>query len=563
MERKNLLKSLAVIGLSGLVLAACGNGGDDAATSDSSAATSSTATSGENVLNWTTSSELPTMDTTMVTDTVSFDMMNNVNEGLYRQNADNEYEPAMLDGEPTISEDGTVYTYKIKENANWSNGDPVTAGDFVFAWQRLVNPDQAASYSYLADGIIQNATEIINGEMEPSELGVKAVDDKTLEVTYAKPVPYLEGLLSMAPFYPLNQAYVEEQGENYATNSDTVLSNGPFTLAGWDGTNLNWQLVKNDTYWDAENVKLDAVNYQVLKETSTAINLFDSGEIDYTTVSGEYVAAREGDPNMANAPESTVFYLKMNQERNGEETPLANKNIRTAVAKAIDKQSFADQVLQNGSKPADYLVPEGLAFNPSTGADFREDSAAAAEFLTYDVAAAQEAFKAGLEELGTDSVSIELLVDDTENAQRSAEYIQGQLQENLPGLEVSIVAQPFKNRIAADNSQDYDLQVAGWGADYADPINYLELFITDGGNNNSGYSNEEYDALIASAAGETEDLDARWADLVSAESIILEDAGIAPLYQRFGAYLQQPTVEGVVHHQVGASTSFKWASKAE
>lgn len=295
MERKNLLKSLAVIGLSGLVLAACGNGGDDAATSDSSAATSSTATSGENVLNWTTSSELPTMDTTMVTDTVSFDMMNNVNEGLYRQNADNEYEPAMLDGEPTISEDGTVYTYKIKENANWSNGDPVTAGDFVFAWQRLVNPDQAASYSYLADGIIQNATEIINGEMEPSELGVKAVDDKTLEVTYAKPVPYLEGLLSMAPFYPLNQAYVEEQGENYATNSDTVLSNGPFTLAGWDGTNLNWQLVKNDTYWDAENVKLDAVNYQVLKETSTAINLFDSGEIDYTTVSGEYVAAREGD----------------------------------------------------------------------------------------------------------------------------------------------------------------------------------------------------------------------------------------------------------------------------
>lgn len=563
MERKNILKSLAVIGLSGLVLAACGNGGDDAATSDSSAATSSTATSGENVLNWTTSSELPTMDTTMVTDTVSFDMMNNVNEGLYRQNADNEYEPAMLDGEPTISEDGTVYTYKIKENANWSNGDPVTAGDFVFAWQRLVNPDQAASYSYLADGIIQNATEIINGEMEPSELGVKAVDDKTLEVTYAKPVPYLEGLLSMAPFYPLNQAYVEEQGENYATNSDTVLSNGPFTLAGWDGTNLNWQLVKNDTYWDAENVKLDAVNYQVLKETSTAINLFDSGEIDYTTVSGEYVAAREGDPNMANAPESTVFYLKMNQERNGEETPLANKNIRTAVAKAIDKQSFADQVLQNGSKPADYLVPEGLAFNPSTGADFREDSAAAAEFLTYDVAAAQEAFKAGLEELGTDSVSIELLVDDTENAQRSAEYIQGQLQENLPGLEVSIVAQPFKNRIAADNSQDYDLQVAGWGADYADPINYLELFITDGGNNNSGYSNEEYDALIASAAGETEDLDARWADLVSAESIILEDAGIAPLYQRFGAYLQQPTVEGVVHHQVGASTSFKWASKAE
>lgn len=553
MERKNLFKSLAVIGLSGLVLAACGNSSDNSGSNGSGES--------EQVLNWTTTSELPTMDTTMVTDTVSFDMMNNVNEGLYRQNAEGEYEAGVLDGEPEISEDGSVYTYKIKEDATWSNGDPVTAKDFVYAWQRLVDPDTAAPYSYLADGIIQNATEIIAGEMEPSELGAVAVDEKTLEVTYAKPVPYLEGLLSMAPFYPLNQKYVEEQGDSYATNSDTVLYNGPFALSDWDGTNLNWSLVKNDSYWDADNVQLDTIKYQVLKETSTALNLFDSGEIDYTTVSGEYVAAREGDPNMDNSPESSVFFIKMNQERNGEETPLANTNIRRGIAQAVDKQSFADQVLQNGSLPADYLVPEGLASNPSTDVDFREDSTEGTGFVDYDVEAAQEAFNAGLEELGTDSITLELLVDDTENAKRSAEYIQGQLQTNLPGLQVQIVSVPFKNRVAANNSQDYDLQISGWGADYADPINYLELFVTDGNNNNSGYSNEEYDALIQSASDETEDLDKRWSDLVAAESLILEEAGIAPLYQRYGAYLEQPTVEGVVHHQVGASTSFKWASK--
>lgn len=553
MERKSLFKSLAVIGLSGLVLAACGNSSDNSGSNGSGES--------EQVLNWTTTSELPTMDTTMVTDTVSFDMMNNVNEGLYRQNAEGEYEAGVLDGEPEISEDGSVYTYKIKEDATWSNGDPVTAKDFVYAWQRLVDPDTAAPYSYLADGIIQNATEIIAGEMEPSELGAVAVDEKTLEVTYAKPVPYLEGLLSMAPFYPLNQKYVEEQGDSYATNSDTVLYNGPFALSDWDGTNLNWSLVKNDSYWDADNVQLDTIKYQVLKETSTALNLFDSGEIDYTTVSGEYVAAREGDPNMDNSPESSVFFIKMNQERNGEETPLANTNIRRGIAQAVDKQSFADQVLQNGSLPADYLVPEGLASNPSTDVDFREDSTEGTGFVDYDVEAAQEAFNAGLEELGTDSITLELLVDDTENAKRSAEYIQGQLQTNLPGLQVQIVSVPFKNRVAANNSQDYDLQISGWGADYADPINYLELFVTDGNNNNSGYSNEEYDALIQSASDETEDLDKRWSDLVAAESLILEEAGIAPLYQRYGAYLEQPTVEGVVHHQVGASTSFKWASK--
>ena len=157
MERKSLFKSLAVIGLSGLVLAACGNGSDNSGSNGSGES--------EQVLNWTTTSELPTMDTTMVTDTVSFDMMNNVNEGLYRQNAEGKYEAGVLDGEPEISEDGSVYTYKIKEDATWSNGDPVTANDFVYAWQRLVDPDTAAPYSYLADGIIQNATEIIAGEM--------------------------------------------------------------------------------------------------------------------------------------------------------------------------------------------------------------------------------------------------------------------------------------------------------------------------------------------------------------------------------------------------------------
>src|SRR5699024_10492127 len=205
MERKSLFKSLAVIGLSGLVLAACGNGSDNSGSNGSGES--------EQVLNWTTTSELQTMDTTMVTDTVSFDMMNNVNEGLYRQNAEGKYEAGVLDAEPEISEDDSVYTYQITEDATWAHEEAVTTNHLLYALPSLIDPNTAAPYSYLADGIIQNATEIIAGEMEPSELGAVAVDDKTLEVTYAKPVPYLEGVLSMAPFYPLNQTYVEEQGD--------------------------------------------------------------------------------------------------------------------------------------------------------------------------------------------------------------------------------------------------------------------------------------------------------------------------------------------------------------
>lgn len=548
MELKKWLKTVAILGLSGAVLAACGNSNEGGSETGDE----------EVVLNWTETQEIPTMDTTMVTDTVGFTVMNNVNEGLYRQGPDGEYELGMAAEEPTISEDGLTYTYKIREDAVWSNGEPVTANDFVYAWQRLVNPDQAAPYSYLIDGIVANASEIMRGEMEPSELGVSAVDDKTFEVSLVREIPYLKGLLTMAPLYPLNQAFVEEQGDSYATNSDTVLYNGPFTLDGWDGTNLTWAYQKNDQYWDADTVQVDTVNWQVLKETSTALNLFDSGAIDYTSVTGEYIANRVGDPNLQSQSESSVFYLKMNQERNGEATPLANENIRKGISQAFDKQAFVDGVLQDGSVPADYLVPTGLATDPETDEDFRDQNGA---LLSYDLEQAQADFALGLEELGEESITLEILSDDSEGGKRDAEYLQGQLTTNLEGLNVEIVTVPFKNRIQADSNQDYDLQMSGWGADYADPINYLELFITDGGNNNSGYSNPEYDALIE-ASTQTEDEKERWDMLLEAEKILLDDAAIAPIYQRSKAYLENPAAEGVVRHLVGAESSFKWATRA-
>lgn len=540
-----------------VLLVACGNGGSSSAGDESGEGSGEA----EQVLNWTTSSELPTMDSTQATDTVSFEVLTNTNEGLYRQGLDGGYELGVISEEPEISEDGSTYTYTIREDANWSNGDPVTAQDFVYAWQRLVDPDSAAAYSYLADGIIANASEIIAGEMDPSELGATAVDEKTLEVQFEKEVPYLKGLLAMAPFLPLNQEFVEEQGDAYGTSSDNVLYNGPFMLEDWDGTGLTWTLAKNDTYWDTDTVQLDTINYQVLKEQSTAINLYDSGEIDFTTVSNEYVQQRQNDPTMKQNPQASVFYLKMNQEREGQETPLANENIRRGIAQAINKESLVTDVLQDGSVAADFFVPENLAQNPETDADFREDSG---DHLVFDAEQANTDFQAGLEELGTDSITLDILTDDTEGGQRSAEFLQAQLMENLDGIDITISNVPFKNRLQQDTNQEYDLQISGWGADYADPINFLELYVTDGGNNNSGYSNPDYDALIDSAQTETEDEAARWQTLVDAEELLLTgDAAMAPLYQRVQNYLISPKVQDVGVHSVGSPYSFKWASISE
>lgn len=209
------------------LLAACGGDKEESAT---------TTGNGEQVLNLIESAELPTMDSVLATDAVSFNVMNNVNEGLYRQGPDGELVLGMAAEEPEVSEDGLTYTFKIREDATWSNGDPVTANDFVFAWRRLTTPETAAEYSYMIDGVVLNATAVLQGEMEPSELGITAVDDKTLEIQLEKAVPYFESLTTLSMFFPQNEAYVTEQGEAYASDSDHVLYNGPFVLDEWDGT---------------------------------------------------------------------------------------------------------------------------------------------------------------------------------------------------------------------------------------------------------------------------------------------------------------------------------------
>ena len=226
---------------------------------------------------------------------------------------------------------------------------------------------------------------------------------------------------------------------------------------------------------------------------------------------------------------------------------------------AFDKQAYADVVLQNGSIPANGLVPEKLALDPSTGEDYREQNG---DLLTFNAEEAKTYFEQGLAELGVESITLELLSDDTENAKRSSEFLQSQLQTNLPGLTVTLRNVPFKVRLEADTAGEYDISLSGWGADYADPINFLELFQTENGNNKSGYSNAEYDALINEARTNVTDLDARWASLLAAEKILMEDAGIAPLYQRSYAVLQKPYVTDLGEHLVGADYSYKWASNS-
>lgn len=507
------------------------------------------------VLNLIEIAEIPSVDSSLVEDAVGFNVLNNVMEGLYRLDQDSLPVPAMADGEPEISEDGLTYTFKIRD-AQWSNGTPVTAHDFVYAWQRAIDPATGSPYGpYLMAGMVKNATEIGEGKAEIADLGITAEDDKTLVVELERPVAYFLSLMSFGTFYPLNEEFVTAQGDKYAGNSEAMLYNGPFALTEWDGTG-NWKYLKNDKYWDADTVKLDEIVVDVVKETSTAVKLYDQGKKDRVTLSAEYAMQYADNPDILKELEMTVFYFKMNQMRDGKPTPLANADIRKAITRGFNKEELADAILANGSIAANYLVPTAFTFDED-GKDFRDYSK---EFAAYNVEEAQEFWKKGLKALGTDKITLEILGGDTENAKKQQEWFKSELERNLPGLTITLKEVPFAVRLELDDTSDYDIQSAGWAADFQDPISFMELFVTGSPQNKMNYSNPEYDKLIESTKT-TLALDpvARFEAFAKAEKMLLEDdAAISPHYQRGRMVLMNPAVKGLATHPFGGDYSYKW-----
>lgn len=560
MKKSKFLLLLSLTLVLSMFLAACGGSKDNADEGNKEDGTTTDDVKQE--LRMLESTSIPAMDTVMATDTVSFTTMNNVMEGLYRLDPDQNVVEGMAEGEPEVNEDGTVYTIKLRD-AKWSNGEPVTAHDFVYAWKKAIDPDTASPYGpYMMEGKIKGAKEIIEAAAEGQEydldtLGIKAIDDKTLEITLEKPIPYFKSLMAFPTFYPQNQKFVEEQGDNYALTSENLIYNGPFVLANWEGaTDSEWEYVKNENYWDADSVKLEKLTWNVLKDPQAAANAFETGEVDITTkLSSDIVPQYEGDERLVTWLEPTVFWIKMNQKDN---PALQNTNIRKAIAQAINKEEFVNNILNNGSIVANYFIPNEFVKNEETGEDFRAINGN--ELLTYNLDEAKKAWEAGLAELGTDKVSLRYLTDDTENAKRTAEYIKNQLETNLPGLTITVESVPFSVRIDRQNKQDYDLQMAGWGPDYLDPMTFADLWLTGGGNNKMDYSNPEYDRLIEEAQTTlAQSPTERFEAIAKAERILLEeDAAIAPLYQRSANILVSEKVANFTKHVVGPEYSFKW-----
>ncbi|MFV0560133.1 MAG: peptide ABC transporter substrate-binding protein [Enterococcus sp.] len=538
----------------GLALAGCYGG---SSSSDSDTSGSSGSASGSSEFNLVIPQEMPTADLSVATDTISFTALNNVYEGIYRLDEDSNPQPAGASEMAEVSEDGLTYTIKLREDAKWSNGDPVTAQDYVYGWQRTVDPATASEYAYLFESV-ENAADITAGDKKPEELGIKAVNDHELEIKLTKQTPYFKYLLAFPSFFPQNQSVVEENGDDYASTSDKAVYNGPFTLEEFSGpgTDTEWQYVKNDDYWDKDSVKLSKINVSVVKESSTALNLFKDGQADDVILSGELAQQNANDPAYQSVKEARTSYIEFNQRE--DDSPFKNENLRKAIAYSIDRDALVKQVLGDGSVASTGLVPADMSKNPSTDEDFAKE---AGDLVSYDKDKAKEYWEKAKEELGIDTLSFELMASDDDSSKKVIEYLQNTIEQNLSGVTVKPTPVPFSVRLDRSSSGDFDTVLGGWGADYSDPSSFTDLFTTGNAYNRGQWSNEDYDAVVeASSTTDAGDEDKRWEDLQEANKIIADDMGVVPVYQKAEGHLVNPDIKGIVHHAAGASWDYKWAS---
>ncbi|WEV57280.1 peptide ABC transporter substrate-binding protein [Ligilactobacillus acidipiscis] len=504
----------------------------------------------QQVLNWSEATELSSIDPSKATDSESFDMLGNSMEGLYRLGKNSKVEPGIARS-TKISKNKLHYTFTLRKGAKWSNGDEVTAKDFVYSWKRTIDPKTGSSYSYLFDGVA-NANDIINGKKSPTTLGIKADGKYKLSVTLDKQVPYFKLLMGFPVFFPQNEKAVKKYGSNYGTESKYMVYNGPFVMKNWTGSNLSWKFKKNNDYWDKKNVKLSGINFKVNKSPSTAYNLYQSGKSDMSQLSTEQARQLNKKPGFTVEKSGQMTYLEFNQKQ----AAFKNTKIRQALSLAINRKQLAGKIMGEGTEIPTGIVPNGLAKN--NGTDFSKE--AKTDDLRYSESEAKRLFNEGLAEIGQSKLRFTLLGADTDQSKDVTAYIQSQLEQHLGSdkIRVDVSNVPLKTRLSRSRAGNFDVVVANWVADYTDPISFMELFTTGNEYNDGSWSNSQYDELIKAAkTTDAADPDKRWNDMVKASKILSKDMGVSPLYQQNSPEMIRPKVKGLIVNSAGVMYNYK------
>ncbi len=546
-----------------LFLAACGGGSSDSGSSDAAPTDGAAGGGSIGVMLYT---NVMSLDTDLATDGDSFEVIADCIDGLMQMDADGKAIEALAE-KMEASEDGKTYTFTLRD-AKWSNGTPVTANDFVFAWRRICK--NAGEYAYMMSDIgqIKGAAAIVAGdEKDETTLGVTAKDDKTLVVELEAPVPYFDSLMYFPTFYPINEEFYNGLADGtYGTSPDTFLCNGAFLLDSYTPGTASLSVKKNPDYWNADAVSLDAINYQVVGSSDNALTAFKSNSLDVVMISGNQVAAAEEDADLKDKLKVTgagyMWYLTFSQtKKNAQGGMLANQNLRLAISNAIDREALVENYVMDGSLATYTAVPPQFAASTSTGEDFSADQTMFSDYIGYDVDRAQKFFEDAKKELKTDTFEFTMIYGNNEGdeVEKVAQAIKEQVEGNLSGITLNLQGMTKAERLDKMQEDNYDVALTRWGPDYADPMTYLGMWITNNSNNYGFWSNKDYDKIIADCTtGKlVSDYDARWAALYDAETLVMQEAVIAPLYTKANANLINPSVQGIEFHPVALNRVYK------
>ena len=483
-------------------------------------------------------SEPKSLDPQLASDASGITIDTLLYEGLTRLDKEGKVVPAAAE-KWDVSEDGLPWTFHLRDGIKWSGGEPITANDFKFAWLRVLDKNTVSEYAYMLYPI-KGARAYNEGDGKREDVAIKVIDDKTLEVVLERPTAYFASLAAYTTYSPVNEKYFNEKGKDFAVEAKDMEYSGPYKIEKW-AHDSNFILVKNENYWNKDQIKLDVIEVKLIAESASALNAFTNGEVDLIRLTAEQYSKYEKDERVHVFNNNTVWYLEYNLKNKF----LSNKKIRQALTLAIDKDEMVNTILRGSAKSAYGMVPTGFKGKEKS---FREENGDV--YPHYNPEEAKRLFEEGLKELGMDKApDISIVINDQGSNKKIAEYVQEKLRTVL-NFDLRIEPLPFKERMSKLEQKNYDIALAGWGADYADPMTYMDLWITNGGNNHTSYTNPKYDELIK-IANNSGDNTVRMNAMMEAEKILGEDMPIGILTFNTRIAMLNPKVKNVYFKGIG------------
>lgn len=538
MKMNNKTMSLAGVALLSLSLAACGNNGSNKASGD---------------LNVTLKANAVTLDPAKTIESPSKSMQTQSLEGLYKYDRNNRVVLGEAAKEPTVTNDGKTWTFTLKKGLKWSNGDEVTAQDYVASMQHWADPK---TKSQAADKVkdLENYDQVSTGAAPVTDLGVKALGKYKVQFNFTKSAPTVNVKNNFANnLMPANHNLLAKYGQKYGSSATKMAYNGPFKVVDWTGgSDDTWSYVKNNHYYGKQAVKMNKVNVQVVKDNNTAQNLFKSGKVQETSVTADYVKGNKGNKELHTSLMATQYYLYFN----GNNELTKNENFRQAVNYVFDNDQLAKQVLQDGSVGATGFVPKGDMKNPKTGEDFAKE---AGKLQTHDVKRAKHYWKATQKDLGKQTMTLDLLADNTDDQKQVAEYLQSTLEKNFKGLKVTVTTLPHAQHVARDFDGKFELNLTDWNSDTPDASDFLSLLKTGNKVNFTDNTDEKLDQLLNEADDGTKSAEDRYQLLQAANKQVHTNADSVPLYTAAQAHLVSKHVTGLNYGPFNTQAQYQYA----